>query len=103
MLATCHIVCNSLFSRCRGLMFARKAHALVMVFPKEQRVGIHMWFVFFPIDVIWLDNQKRVVFLKKNLQPWRMITPPCKARYVVEVPDGVIGRSSTGRWDILSF
>ncbi len=101
ILATEYVLCRSLFSRMKGLMFARKPKALVMEFPHEQRIGIHMWFVFFAIDILWLDRRKKVVAMREKLKPWTLATPSKASKYVVEVPEGTIAKSRTKLMDYL--
>lgn len=48
---------------------------------------IHMLFVFFPIDVVWLDKNKKVVDKRENVKPFTpWITPGKAAKYVIELP-----------------
>jgi uncharacterized protein len=72
-----------------GLMLKKKHDfALIFEFRTEQRVSLTMWFVNFPIDVLWLDKNKKVVEIKKDFRPWTNYRPKNKAKYVVELPDG---------------
>jgi uncharacterized membrane protein (UPF0127 family) len=79
--------------RTKGLMFEDKKnfnYALIFDFPLESRVGtsLHMLFVFFPIDVLFLDKEKKVVD-KATLQPFiPNYTPKAPAKYVIEMPAG---------------
>lgn len=84
------IFCESIFSKMRGQMFRSYAKNMVFVFEKEQKVPLHMMFVFFSIDVLFLDSSCRVVELIEGLKPFRFYSPKNKAKYVVEVPSGVI-------------
>ena len=34
--------------------------------------SVHMFFMRFAIDVVWLDRDLRVLDVRPNLQPWRM-------------------------------
>ena len=77
-------VCRSVFSQALGLMF-RKRQNLVMEFPCERRVSLHMFFVFFPIDVLILDKDKRIVEIKRNLKPFTFWKSNKKGKYVVEM------------------
>ncbi len=43
-----------------GLMF-RSRQNLVMVFPTSRKISLHMWFVFFHIDVLIVDEQRKIV------------------------------------------
>ncbi len=79
-------ICNSVWSKTRGLMFSKKRN-LVFVFDEEKRVSLHMLFVFFPIDVLFLDKDKRIVEIKKNFKPFRVYTSKNKTKYVIELAD----------------
>ena len=103
VIATEHTLCRSLFSRVRGLMFARKPKTLIMEFPKEQVIGIHMMFVFFPIDVLWLDKDKKVVAMRKNLKPFSLATPLKVARYVIEFPTGTIRKNIVALGNVITW
>lgn len=80
-------VCKSFFSKLKGLMFTRRKNAkpLFFVFSREKKIAIHMFFVFFPIKVIWLNKNKKVVE-KKILKPFQSCCGKKKARYVLEIP-----------------
>jgi uncharacterized membrane protein (UPF0127 family) len=54
--------------------------------------SIHMWFMRFPIDVIWAADDGRVIKLVENIKPWRMSF--CRgAKVALELPVGAIARS----------
>src|SRR3989344_121753 len=76
--------CKSSLSQARGLMFRRRRN-LVMVFPKERRIKLHMFFVFYPIDVLILDKDKRIVEIKRNFRPFTFWNAQKKGKYVVEL------------------
>ena len=77
-------ICATLLSRMRGLMFSRKRKC-ILAFSKEQIIPLHTWFVFFPIEVEFLDSNKRLVE-RAIMQPFATYTPKMKAQYVVETP-----------------
>lgn len=96
--------CKSEFSKIMGLMFTRRMkQALVFVFKKESIQHIHMFFVWYPIDVLWLDKNKKVVQLKENLQPFRIILAKKPAKYIIELEYGKIKRSKTEVYDQISL
>ena len=80
------IFCNSFFSKFRGLMFSRKKN-LVLVLKKESKFNaiIHMFFVFYSIDVYWLDQDKNIVDFRRKLLPFTIAIPKGKAKYIVEI------------------
>ena len=89
------------WQRVRGLMFedAKKFdYALVFEFPRESKLGasLHMIFVFFPIDVLFLDKNKKVVD-KVPLFPFNPnYTPKKPAKFVVELPHGKAAKVKEG-------
>ncbi len=86
-------IADNLFLRFKGLMFEDKKnfdYALIFKFPKASKIGtsLHMLFVFFPIDVLFLNAEKKVVD-KTTMNPWQLnYTPKKEAKYVIEIPKG---------------
>ena len=79
------IVCKTIRSQARGLMFRRKKHNLIMTFPKERKISLHMFFVFYPIDVLVLDKDKKVIEIKENFKPFTFWTAKQKGKYLIEL------------------
>ena len=48
--------------------------------------SIHMFFVFFPINLIFVDEYKKIVEIKKNLKPFQIYNPKYSCRYIIELP-----------------
>ncbi|MGC9310468.1 MAG: DUF192 domain-containing protein [Candidatus Aenigmatarchaeota archaeon] len=72
-----------------GLMFRirlKKKDALMLELPKH-RVDIHSWFMFFPIDLFFLDEKFRVIE-KASLSPWKIYLPKRRAKYLLEANKG---------------
>ncbi len=81
------------FLRALGLRYSLKPKPIVLVSSSESVSGcaIDMFFVFFPIDVLWLDSDKKVVDFKTNVKPFALpIKPRMPARFVVELPKGFL-------------
>ena len=74
---------TSLLGMAKGLMFSKKK-SLLFEFKKENKVGIHMLFVFFPLIVVWLDSKKRIKKVRKMI-PFLSVHEE-RAKYVLEVP-----------------
>jgi uncharacterized protein len=78
-------------------------HAMVFVFPREEKWSIWMKDMNYPIDIVWLDNAKNVVHLEKDVQPStynnaepaksKLFKPDKVARYVIELASGTIERT----------
>jgi uncharacterized membrane protein (UPF0127 family) len=73
--------------------------AYVFVSRREgvSEASIHMFFVFFPISVLWLDAQRRVVD-RSLAKPFRPYYAPRKAAlYTVEADPGLLCHSEGPR------
>lgn len=107
-LASGVVRCDSFWKRGRGLMFRRRravADGQVYLFVEGcesvARATIHMLFVFFPIAVLWLDGERRVVD-SALARPFRPYYAPRKpARYYVEGHPSLLERVRVG--DRLEF
>jgi uncharacterized membrane protein (UPF0127 family) len=88
-----------------GLMFSRKLkdNALVFVFNYESLIPLHMFFVFYPIDVLFLDKNRKVVDIKENFKPFTLYTNKKQAKYVIELPKGTINKTRTSIGDKIQF
>ncbi len=69
-----------------GLIGQEKSHSLFI----KTHFGIHTFGLKFPIDVLILNNENRVVSLKKNLKPKRIFVWNPIYEKVVELPEGTI-------------
>ena len=96
-------LCKSHISKAIGLMFSRKAKPLMFIFDKEEIVQLHMFFVFFPIDIIYIDSNNQVVEIKENFRPFAFYNPKNKAKYVIELPKGTIKKTNTQIEDTIRF
>lgn len=78
------------WSKALGLMFSLKPKNLLFIFKKEIKIQLHMFFVFFPIDVVLLDKNKKIVELKQDFRPWTFFNSKNKAKYVLELKQRTI-------------
>lgn len=97
---------DSFISRLRGMMFKDSIDkGLILKLPKgrsRRSSGIHMFFMRIPLDVIFLDENKKVVD-QAHLKPWQVYTPKKPARYVLELKKGLIISSGTEIGDQIDF
>ncbi len=57
--------------------------------------SIHMFFMRFAIDCIFIDANNCIVGLVKNIKPWRLSSIYFKANFVIETPVGVIEKTGS--------
>jgi len=77
------------FRKAFGLMFSKQKNILLEAeYEGVISSAIHMLFVFFPIDVIWLNKKKEVVDIK-TAYPFQLFLAPKKpAKYILELKKG---------------
>ena len=98
---------SDIFSKSKGLRFAKrlkKGQAIILEANEESifETTIDMFFVFFPIDVLWVNSNKEVVDIRRSVKPFTpVITPRKPAKYVIELPRGSTDHINLG--DVLSF
>jgi uncharacterized membrane protein (UPF0127 family) len=72
------------------------SQALLLVYDTDGRWAITMKDMNYPIDIVWLDKDKKVVYIVKNAPPesypYQQFEPNSDARYVVELPEGAVGQ-----------
>lgn len=82
--------------RNRGLMFRENLDldkGMLFVFDKEGDYPFWMKNTLIPLDIIWINENKEVVFIKENAQPCGEqfcpeIEPAQNAKYVLEINGG---------------
>jgi len=99
-LATELMIARTHWSRFRGLMAThpsrfRRGQGL-WILPSH---GIHTFAMRFPIDVIYLDQERIVIHVEEELKPWRMAAIRIRAASVLELPIGTVRDSRTALGD----
>ncbi|MCA0987528.1 DUF192 domain-containing protein [Guptibacillus algicola] len=89
-------------TRLRGLMFRKRPLDLeaLLITPCN---SIHMCFMHFPIDAVFLNKENHVIKLIPNLKPWRFVLPVKDAHSVLELPCGAIYDFEIQLHDYLQF
>lgn len=57
--------------------------------------SIHMFFMRYALDIVFLDGNQQVVHLIEGIQPWRVSPMVWRSRSVLELPAGTIAASGT--------
>ncbi len=88
------IYCNGVLRQGTGLMLRTKNSvnntAWLFKFSKPRRVGITMFLVFFPIDILLLDKNNKIIELKKDLKPFSFYYSKNKIYSFLELKSGTI-------------
>ncbi|HSW77976.1 MAG TPA: DUF192 domain-containing protein [Candidatus Chromulinivoraceae bacterium] len=73
-------------------------NAMIFVYDTDGKWPINMKDMNFPIDIVWLNKDKQVIYIVKNVPPesypYQQFAPKDDARYVVELAAGVVGQKS---------
>ena len=84
--------------RTQGLMFQKSLEqnkGMLFLFDKEAKHSFWMKNTLIPLDIIWINENNKVVFISENNQlcSWRycpLIKPGADAKYVLEVNGGTV-------------
>jgi uncharacterized protein len=93
------VVADSFWTRLKGLLGRRELPAGegLLIVPTN---SIHMFFMRFPIDAVFLDRESRVIAVMPDLRPWRMAARR-GAKSVLELPAGEAARRGLRSGDVL--
>lgn len=98
-------VARTFLRRALGLMFRKpgeKQGLLIEFSPRFSSRTIHSCFMRFPLDLVFIDEDKRITEVK-TLKPWRFYTPKKDCRWVLELPQGAIEAKIVEPGDRLDF
>ena len=81
----------------RGLMFREDLDldkGMLFIFKKEKEHSFWMKNTLIPLDIIWINSNKEVIFISENILPCKedscpTILPIEKAKYVLEINGGM--------------
>ena len=95
-------VARSYWARLRGLLFRPPLvdGEGLLIAPCN---SVHTFMMGFPIDVLFVDKERRVVHLIPSMPPQRASRIVRKARDVIELPAGISARTGTAVGDLLSL
>jgi len=102
VLADTIVVAETPLKRMKGLLgrdIFNKGEALII----KPSNSIHTFFMRFPIDLLFVDRNNRIVKAVSSLKPYRLIPICWHGKYVIELPAGTILASSTQPGDSLQI
>ena len=92
-------VCRNALTRSRGLMFAKQPRTTLFISKKLTLAQVHMFFVFFPLDVYFLDENKFITH-KQTLNPFE-ISKLTRAKYILETKRNLLRADVGDRIELL--
>lgn len=102
-MGTIHIgpvtVARTLPARTIGLI--GRTRAAPMLFPKCH--SIHTFFMRFPVDILCLDRNDRIIKSMPGVKPWRVVSGGRRAASVLELPAGYVRQKGLGVGDRIEY
>ncbi|NJK92585.1 MAG: DUF192 domain-containing protein [Blastochloris sp.] len=93
---------SSLFFKIKGLLGRKSLPQSEGLWLKPCN-SIHMFFMKFPIDAIFLDKENRVIRIFHGIRPWRATPLVWKSHSVLELASGVASEFGLKAGDLLVF
>jgi uncharacterized membrane protein (UPF0127 family) len=93
---------RTIFSRFKGLLGTSElatGRGLLL----DPCNGIHMFWMTYAIDAVFVDRDYKVVGLVSNIKPWSVSKVFRDARACLELPSGTIDLTATAVGDVLNF
>ena len=101
----------------KGLMFRQQLgenNGMLFVFSKEAIYPFWMKNTLIPLDMIWINSENKIVFIKHNAEPCpsaqtsketdcKNINPEVKAKYVLEINSGISEKLGLKAGDVVNI
>ncbi len=97
----------------RGMMFRDSLapdRGMLFIHGKQDKVGYWMYNVRIPLDIIWMDSNRRIVEISADTPPCKSAVPDCPsygghypAQYVLELAGGMAAKYGLKTGDTLRF
>ena len=85
------ILADSFLKRARGLMFSNSMDGFDALVIKPCK-SVHTFFMNYPIDIIFLNNDFKIIAIEREMKPWRMTPIYFSATEVIELKGGHVDR-----------
>jgi hypothetical protein len=98
-------------TRSTGLMYRdqlRPASGMIFIFPRDDEYAFWMKNTLIPLDMIWIDANRKIVHVKHDVPPCKVencpsYPPNVPSRYVLELAAGVAAQHGLKAGDVLRF
>jgi uncharacterized membrane protein (UPF0127 family) len=91
-----------------GLMYRdsmKAAQGMLFIFPKAEYHSFYMKNTRFPLDIIYIDSDKKIVSFQKNAKPFNETALPSEApaKYVLEINAGLSDKWQLEIGDLIDY
>jgi uncharacterized membrane protein (UPF0127 family) len=79
---------------------------MLFIFDTASRWGMWMREMKYDLDIVWMDSEKRVVYIAKNVSPDtypKAFLPDKDALYVLELPAGFVDKYNVSMGNVVGF
>ncbi|WP_413854313.1 DUF192 domain-containing protein [Candidatus Ruminimicrobium bovinum] len=80
-------VAESFWDRLKGLMFISEQKAFSLLI--KDCNSVHTCFMNFPITIICLNKEMKVIKIIKNIKPFKFIFPLKNVKHIIEIPEKI--------------
>lgn len=80
------LIADNFWDRLAGYMFRARPHKPGILF--KPAISIHTFFMNFALDVVFMDENYKILKVYRNLMPWRHTWFYFKSRKTLELPAG---------------
>jgi uncharacterized membrane protein (UPF0127 family) len=101
-------IADDVNERTKGLMFREnmdKDRGMFFIFEQEGVYPFWMKDTILPLDIIWMNSEREIVFIKENAEPYNIIpiNPEKDALYVLEINAGESNKIGLKVGQVVSF
>ena len=90
-------VADNPLTRSRGLMYRSQPSPMIFIFSFPTTDGFWMKNVNFPLDIIWIDEDKKIIGTDRmepcTSEPCKIYSPPAPIKFALEVEAGFVGKN----------
>lgn len=105
------VLAKTVKAHIQGLMFKKELpenDGMLFFFPISAKYSFWMKNTYIPLDIIWFNAQKEVVYITKNCQPCQKLicesyTPQMLTKYVLELNAGIADKINLKIGDKISW
>lgn len=88
---------SSFFDKFKGVMLRKKiTRPVLFIFNYAAQWSIHSFFCKVAFDAVFLNSQKKIVTITREVKPWTAVVTPRKCKYLIECKAGQASRLKEG-------